>query len=123
MKSGLSPEIDSIDFEFIRKIIFLFEDSFDGFGFNFIQDNSPPAISLIAPEYFVYFIQDNFTCNIIIASRISYNNSEDTKKLWLSKKYCGKKYFQKNLIKNFKFNELFDENWLSRFPLIVQLFN
>ena len=28
------------------------EDSFNDFGFDFIQDNSPPAISLIAPEFY-----------------------------------------------------------------------
>ena len=68
------------------------EDSFDGFGFNFIQDNSPPAISLIAPE-----------------SLQKKNNSED-KISWLSK-YCGKKVSQNELNKKFKINELFDENW------------
>lgn len=68
------------------------EDSFDDFGFNFIQDNSPPAISLIAPE-----------------SLQKKNNSED-KILWLSK-YCGKNISQNELNKKFKINELFDENW------------
>ncbi|MDC3095535.1 hypothetical protein OA409_02625 [Prochlorococcus sp. AH-716-M06] len=68
------------------------EESFDGFGFNFIQDNSPPAISLIAP-----------------ASLQGKNNSED-KISWLSK-YCGKKVSQNELNKKFKINELFDENW------------
>ena len=68
------------------------EESFDGFGFNFIQDNSPPAISLIAPE-----------------SLQKKNNSED-KILWLSK-YCGKNISQNELNKKFKINELFDENW------------
>ena len=68
------------------------EDSFDGFGFNFIQDNSPPAISLIAPE-----------------SLQKKNNSED-KILWLSK-YCGKNISQNELNKKFQINELFDENW------------
>ena len=69
------------------------EESFDGFGFNFIQDNSPPAISLIAPE-----------------SLQKKNNSED-KILWLSK-YCGKNISQNELNKKFQINELFDENWL-----------
>ena len=71
--SGPSPEIDDLLISnSSEKIIFLNipkkqfpftwesafecsddnEDSFDGFGFNFIQDNSPPAISLIAPESF-----------------------------------------------------------------------
>ena len=68
------------------------EESFDGFGFNFIQDNSPPAISLIAPE-----------------SLQKKNNSED-KILWLSK-YCGKNISQNELNKKFQINELFDENW------------
>ena len=68
------------------------EESFDGFGFNFIQDNSPPAISLIAPE-----------------SLQKKNNSED-KILWLSK-YCGKNISQNELNKKFILNELFDENW------------
>ncbi len=68
------------------------EESFDGFGFNFIQDNSPPAISLIAPE-----------------SLQKKNNSED-KILWLSK-YCGENISQNELNKKFKINELFDENW------------
>ena len=69
------------------------QESFDGFGFNFIQDNSPPAISLIAPE-----------------SLQKKNNSED-KILWLSK-YCGKNISQNELNKKFQINELFDENWL-----------
>ena len=69
------------------------EESFDGFGFDFIQDNSPPAISLIAPE-----------------SLQKKNNSED-KILWLSK-YCGKNISQNELNKKFQINELFDENWL-----------
>ena len=68
------------------------EESFDGFGFDFIQDNSPPAISLIAPE-----------------SLQKKNNSED-KILWLSK-YCGKNISQNELNKKFQINELFDENW------------
>ena len=68
------------------------EESFDGFGFDFIQDNSHPAISLIAPE-----------------SLQKKNNSED-KILWLSK-YCGKNISQNELNKKFKINELFDENW------------
>ena len=68
------------------------EESFDGFGFNFIQDNSPPAISLIAPE-----------------SLQKKNNSED-KISWLSK-YCGKNISQNELNKKFQINELFDENW------------
>ena len=68
------------------------EESFDGFGFDFIQDYSPPAISLIAPE-----------------SLQKKNNSED-KILWLSK-YCGKNISQNELNKKFQINELFDENW------------
>ena len=68
------------------------EESFDGFGFDFIQDNSHPAISLIAPE-----------------SLQKKNNSED-KILWLSK-YCGKNISQNELNKKFILNELFDENW------------
>ena len=68
------------------------EESFDGFGFDFIQDNSRPAISLIAPE-----------------SLQKKNNSED-KILWLSK-YCGKNISQNELNKKFQINELFDENW------------
>ena len=68
------------------------EESFDGFGFDFIQDNSPPAITLIAPE-----------------SLQKKNNSED-KISWLSK-YCGKNISQNELNKKFQINELFDENW------------
>ena len=37
-------------------------------------------------------------------------------------KYC-KKYFQQDVNKKFKINELFDESWFKRFPLIVQFFN
>ena len=79
------------------------EESFDGFGFDFIQDNSPPAISLIAPE-----------------SLQKKNNSED-KILWLSK-YCGKNISQNELNKKFKINELFDENWVEEISVDCKSF-
>ena len=114
--NGPSPEIDDL---FIpnssEKIIFLNipkkqfpftwesafecsdnnEDSFDGFGFNFIQDNSPPAISLIAPE-----------------SYVKTNNTED-KISWLSS-YCEKSIAQEKLIEKFNISELFDSNWSNK---------
>ena len=79
------------------------EDSFDGFGFNFIQDNSPPAITLIAPE-----------------SLKKKNNSED-KISWLSK-YCGKNISQNELNKKFKVDELFDENWAEEISVDCESF-
>ena len=68
------------------------EDSFNDFGFDFIQDNSPPAISLIAPEFY----------------KKNNNNEDDI--TWLSN-YCDKKISQNELNKKFNLNELFDENW------------
>ena len=67
-------------------------DSFNDFVFDFIQDNSPPAISLIAPEFY----------------KKNNNNEDDI--TWLSN-YCDKKISQNELNKKFNLNELFDENW------------
>ena len=71
------------------------DDSFGGYGFNFIQDNSPPAISLIAPE-----------------SYVKTNNTED-KISWLSS-YCEKSIAQEKLIEKFNISELFDSNWSNK---------
>lgn len=68
------------------------EDSFNDFGFDFIQDNSPPAISLIAPEPY------------------NKNKNNEDNISWLSN-YCGKNISQNELNKKFNLNELFDENW------------
>jgi hypothetical protein len=63
-----------------------------GFDFNFIQDDSPPAQTLIAP--------------------LSYqeNKNKEDKMLWLSK-FCDNNISQSSLTEKFQIVEFFDENW------------
>ncbi len=78
---------------------FILESSFDcndntdmGFDFNFIQDSSPPAQTLIAP------------------SSYQKNKNQEDKMTWLSK-FCDKNISQSSLTEKFQIGEFFDENW------------
>jgi hypothetical protein len=78
---------------------FILESSFDcndntdmGYDFNFIQDSSPPAQTLIAP------------------SSYQKNKNHEDKMAWLSK-FCDKNISQSSLSEKFQIGELFDENW------------
>ena len=63
-----------------------------GFDFNFIQDDSPPAQTLIAPSIY------------------QKNKNEEDKMAWLSK-FCDKNISQSSLSEKFKIGDFFDENW------------
>jgi hypothetical protein len=78
---------------------FILESSFDcndntdmGYDFNFIQDSSPPAQTLIAP------------------SSYQKNKNHEDKMAWLSK-FCDKNISQSSLSEKFQIGEFFDENW------------
>ena len=82
-----------------QNIPFVLESSFDcndntdmGYDFNFIQDNSPPAQTLIAP------------------SSYQKNKNQEHKMAWLSK-FCDKDISQSSLTKKFQIDDFFDENW------------
>ena len=82
-----------------QKIPFVLESSFDcndntdmGFDFNFIQDDSPPAQTLIAP------------------SSYQKSKNEEDKMAWLSK-FCDKNISQSSLSEKFQIGDFFDENW------------
>ena len=63
-----------------------------GFDFNFIQDDSPPAQTLIAP------------------SSYQKNKNQEDKMAWLSK-FCDKNISQSSLSEKFQIGDFFDENW------------
>ena len=82
-----------------QDVPFILESSFDcndntdmGFDFNFIQDDSPPAQTLIAP------------------SSYQKSKNEEDKMAWLSK-FCDKNISQSSLTEKFQIGEFFDENW------------
>lgn len=80
-------------YPFIWESSFNCEDDIDmGFDFNFIQNDPPPAQTLIAPTNY------------------KKDNTEEDKMLWLSN-YCNKEITQKSLSEKFKIGELFDNNW------------
>ena len=60
--------------------------------FNFIQDDSPPAQTLIAP------------------SSYQKSKNEEDKMAWLSK-FCDKNISQSSLSEKFQIGDFFDENW------------
>ena len=63
-----------------------------GFDFNFIQDDSPPAQTLIAP------------------SSYQKSKNEEDKMVWLSK-FCDSNISQTSLSEKFQIGDFFDENW------------
>ena len=82
-----------------QDVPFILESSFDcndntdmGFDFNFIQDDSPPAQTLIAP------------------SSYQKSKNEEDKMAWLSK-FCDKNIPQSSLSEKFQIGDFFDENW------------
>ena len=82
-----------------QDVPFILESSFDcndntdmGFDFNFIQDSSPPAQTLIAP------------------SSYQGNKNKEDKMVWLSK-FCDSNISQSSLSEKFQIGEFFDENW------------
>ena len=82
-----------------QDVPFILESSFDcndntdmGFDFNFIQDSSPPAQTLIAP------------------SSYHENKNKEDKMVWLSK-FCDGNISQSSLSEKFQIGEFFDENW------------
>ena len=82
-----------------QDVPFILESSFDcsdntdmGFDFNFIQDDSPPAQTLIAP------------------SSYQKSKNEEDKMAWLSK-FCDKNISQSSLSEKFQIGDFFDENW------------
>jgi hypothetical protein len=82
-----------------QDVPFILESSFDcndntdmGYDFNFIQDSSPPAQTLIAP------------------SSYQKNKNHEDKMAWLSK-FCDKNISQSSLSEKFQIGEFFDENW------------
>ena len=85
--------IPSQDVPFILESSFNCNDNTDmGFDFNFIQDDSPPAQTLIAP------------------SSYQGNKNKEDKMVWLSK-FCDSNISQSSLSEKFQIGEFFDENW------------
>ena len=85
--------IPSQDLPFILESSFDCNDNTDmGFDFNFIQDDSPPAQTLIAP------------------SSYQKSKNEEDKMAWLSK-FCDKNISQSSLSEKFQIGDFFDENW------------
>ena len=85
--------IPNQDVPFILESSFNCNDNTDmGFDFNFIQDDSPPAQTLIAP------------------SSYQKSKNEEDKMVWLSK-FCDKNISQSSLSEKFQIGDFFDENW------------